>query len=48
VAPIPGSGTPVAENSQGTYGRFAITTNPMVRGYTLINSVTGSVYFYKP
>lgn len=48
VAAISGSGTPIAENPQGTWGRFGLIPSTIIRGYTLVSSVTGSVYLYRP
>ena len=45
----PGSGsTPDAAQVNGTYGRFGYSPNAAVEGYTLVNSSSGSVYFFKP
>src|SRR6185369_15782829 len=40
--------TPSAALTNGTYGRFAYSPNSTVRGYSLLNSSSGSIYFYKP
>lgn len=47
VASVTGSGSPVGENVV-TCGRFNFSSNPTVRGYTLINSPTGLIHFYRP
>jgi hypothetical protein len=44
----PGSGsTPSAAQTNGTYGRFRYLVHGNWRGYVLLNSDTGSVYYYK-
>jgi len=43
-----GGSTPSAAATNGTFGRFAYVNNGSMRGYLLLNSATGSFYFYKP
>ncbi len=38
--------TPNTQSAQGTFGRFNYLPGTDIRGYVLLNSATGSVYFY--
>lgn len=46
ITPAGGS-TPTAQATNGTYGRFAYLARNGLRGYVLLNSTSGSVYFYR-
>lgn len=47
ISPSAGA-TPDLENPHGTFGRFRSVTSPIISGYILLNSVTSSIYFYRP
>lgn len=42
-----GGATPDAADTNGTKGRFGLVNTANFRGYVLVNSNTGSVYFYR-